>query len=34
METDKYIKVLYVYFITEKQTGEAQIKMCEDNGNT
>ena len=32
VEKDKYIEVAYGYFITAKQTGEAQIKKRDDNG--
>ena len=31
-ETDKYIEVAYGNFVTAKQTGEVQIKMCDGNG--
>ena len=32
VETDKYIEVADENFFTEKQTGEFEIKMCDDNG--
>ena len=32
-DTDKYIQVADENYVTEKQEGQAQIKMCEDNGN-
>ena len=32
METDKYIEVADGHFVTEKQTREAEIKMCDKNG--
>ena len=32
METGKYIEVVDGNFVTEKQTGEVQIKMRDDNG--
>ena len=31
VETDKHIEVAYGHFITVKQTGEAQIKMSDNN---
>ena len=31
METDKYIEVEDGNFVTAKQTGEVQIKMCGNN---
>ena len=31
-ETVKYIKVSDGNFVTAKQTGQVQIKMCEENG--
>ena len=31
VEKDKYIEVADQNFVTEKQTGEVQIKMCNDN---
>ena len=34
METDKYIEVSYGHFVTAKQMGEVQIKMCDDNGKS
>ena len=34
METDKYIEVADGNFVTEKQTREVQIKMCDGNGKT
>ena len=34
MEIDKYVEVVDVDFVTAKQTGEVQIKMCDDNGNS
>ena len=30
-EKDKYIEVKYGHFVTAKQTGEIQIKMCDNN---
>ena len=32
VETDKYIKVADVNFVTSKQTGKFQIKICDNNG--
>ena len=32
VETDKYFQVSNENFVTVKQTGEAQIKICDDNG--
>ena len=32
METYVYIEVAYGHFVTEKQTGEVQIKMLDNNG--
>ena len=32
-DTDKYIEVADVYHVTEKQKGQVQIKMCDNNGN-
>ena len=34
VEIDKCIEVADGHFITEKQTGQVQIKMCDDNGKT
>ena len=34
VETNKYIEVADGHFINEKQTGEVQIKMCDNNGKT
>ena len=34
VETDKYIKFVDGNFVTEKQIGESQIKMHDDNGKT
>ena len=31
MEKNKYIEVSDGYLVTAKQTGEAQIKMCDNN---
>ena len=31
VEMDKYIEVAYGNFVTAKQTGEVQIKICDDN---
>ena len=31
-ETNKYIEVSDGHLVTEKQTGEPQIKMCGNNG--
>ena len=30
-DTDKHIEVLDVHHVTEKQKGQVQIKMCNDN---
>ena len=32
VETDKYIEVADVNLVTAKQTGEIQMKICDDNG--
>ena len=32
VETDKYTKVADGHFVTAKQTGEVQIKICDNNG--
>ena len=32
METNKCIEVSDGHLVTAKQTGEVQIKMCDDNG--
>ena len=32
VETDKYIEFSDGNFVTEKETGEVQIKMCDNNG--
>ena len=32
-DTDKYIEVADGNYVTEKQRGKVQIKMCDDNGN-
>ena len=32
VETDKYIEVADGHVVTAKQTGESQIKICEENG--
>ena len=32
MEANKYIEVSDGHLVTAKQTGEAQIKMCDNNG--
>ena len=31
---DKYIEVAYGHHVTAKQKGQAQIKMCNNNGDT
>ena len=31
VETDRYIEVKDGNFVTAKQTGESQIKMCDNN---
>ena len=33
-DTDKYIEVVDGHHVTEKQKGQVQIKMCDDNGKT
>ena len=33
METDKYIRISDGNFFTEKQTGQVQIEMSDDNEN-
>ena len=33
-EIDKYVEVVDGGFVTAKKTGEVQIKMCDDNGNS
>ena len=33
-ETDKFIEVADGHFITVKQTGEVQLKICDDNGKS
>ena len=33
-DTDKYIEVADGHHVTEKQKGQVQIKMCNDNRNT
>ena len=32
-DTDKYIEVADRHHVTEKQKGQVQIKVCDDNGN-
>ena len=32
LETDKYIEIVDGHFVTAKQTGEVQIKICDYNG--
>ena len=33
-DTYKYIEVAYGHHVTEKQKGQVQIQMCDDNRNT
>ena len=33
-DTDKYIEVSDRHHVTEKQKGQVQIQMCDNNGNT
>ena len=33
-DTDKYIEVADGHHVTEKQKGQVQIQMCENNGNS
>ena len=33
-DTDKYIEVSDGHHVTEKQRGQVQIQMCDDNGKT
>ena len=33
-DTDKYIEVAGGHYVMEKQKGQVQIKICDDNGDT